>query len=137
MDLRFSPEENAFRNELRTALTTSHTSGPPTRRARRPAGPSRKTTSGWSWLRSASSTSRLVADDALSPGWVATNRASRRATSSSNRTEDGVAMPTSYYNVVSPGTSSSCRSVVRQGARVMTRTPSLTFQLATPRPARP
>src|SRR5579862_8947056 len=83
----------------RMAPMTSHTSGPPTSLARRPAGPSLNVMSGCSRIRSASSTSLLVALDRVRSRCAATNAESRSNTPGSNRTDDGPEVVTMYDNV--------------------------------------
>ena len=78
---------------------TSHTSGPPTSLALRPAGPSLNVMSGCSRIRSASSTSLLVALDRVRSRCAATNAESRSNTRGSNRTDDGLGLATMYDNV--------------------------------------
>src|ERR1700722_3764918 len=83
----------------RMAPMTSHTSGPPASLALRPAGPSLNVMSGCSRIRSASSTSLLVALDRVRSRCAATNAESRSNTRGSNRTEEGLALDTMYDNV--------------------------------------
>ena len=110
----------------RMAPMTSHTSGPPTSLALRPAGPSLNVMSGCSRIRSASSTSLLVALDRVRSRCAATNAESRSNTRGSNRTDDGLGVATMYDNVgecrrqckrlaCCPGTGVEPGSVVSRG----------------------
>src|SRR3984957_9758744 len=83
----------------RMAPMTSHTSGPPVSLALRPAGPSLNVMSGSPAIRSASSTSLLVALDRVRSRCAATNAESRSNTRGSNRTDDGPGVTTMYDNV--------------------------------------
>jgi len=83
----------------RMAPMISQTSEPPTSRARRPAGPSLNVISGCSRIRSASSTSLLVALDRVRSRCAATNAESRSNTRGSNRIDDGLGVVTMYDNV--------------------------------------
>src|SRR5580692_10312324 len=64
-----------------------------------PAGPSLNVMSGCSRIRSASSTSLLVALDRVRSRCAATNAESRSNTRGSNRTDEGLGVATMYYNV--------------------------------------
>ena len=75
------------------APMTSTTSGPPTRRARRPAGPGRKTTSGWASERKPSSMRRSASVETAT-FWRRAASRSRPYTGSSEKRIDTTGMTT-------------------------------------------